>query len=235
MTTAVLSRLEPSENQYSDFSETMMNTLRESKCILKFDRCDFLFHKGEPAEYIYFIESGFLQLFRSSSDHREHSIIVLGAGDWVGYRDALSGGFYLHDARSIRKTTVYRFSNSSLSKAMQENPSFSYLLIQEMSKGWAESEEKVYTLSGRRIYERLAEFLLQLEKRSYANQNADSNCVELILPITRHILASLLGTTKETITRSLSDFKNRGWIDIEKNKIFLLKKEPLLRLVESSS
>lgn len=40
------------------------------------------------------------------------------------------------------------------------------VLIQEMIKGWTESEERIYTLNGRKIYERLAEFLLKLEKEN---------------------------------------------------------------------
>ena len=232
-TTKVPNKLESNQIQYTDFSETMMGQLKESKCILNYERSDFLFRKGEQAEYIYFVQSGFIQLFRSSLDHKEHSLIVLGAGEWIGYRDALSGGFYQHDARSLRQTTVYRFPNSSLSLAMKENPTFMSVLIQEMIKGWTESEERIYTLNGRRIYERLAEFLLKLEKREFANKEEKSIPIELSLPITRQVLASLLGTTKESIIRALSDFKNRGWIDVYRDKIFLLNKESLIRLVES--
>lgn len=53
-----------------------------------------------------------------------------------------------------------------LSLAMKENPTFMSVLIQEMIKGWTESEERIYTLNGRKIYERLAEFLLKLEKEN---------------------------------------------------------------------
>jgi CRP/FNR family transcriptional regulator len=116
---------------------------------------------------------------------------------------------------------------------MKENPTFMSVLIQEMIKGWTESEERIYTLNGRRIYERLAEFLLKLEKREFANKEEKSIPIELSLPITRQVLASLLGTTKESIIRALSDFKNRGWIDVYRDKIFLLNKESLIRLVES--
>lgn len=217
---------------YSSFSEAMMENLQESKCQLEFDRNEFLFCKGDPAEYIYFIQSGFIQLFRSSADQKEHSIIILGAGEWLGYRDALSGAYYQHDARSLRKTTVYRYASSEFSKAMKENLSFAYLLIQEMIKGWTESEEKIYTLNGKRIYERLAEFLLKLEKQTPEAKKEHSKRIELDIPITRQVLASLLGTTKESVIRTLSDFKSRGWIEIEKDKIFLLNKEPLMRLVE---
>jgi CRP-like cAMP-binding protein len=45
-------------------------------------------------------------------------------------------------------------------------------------------------------------------------------------------MASCIGTTKETIIRSLTDFKDRNWIQIEKNRIEIINKKALYRLAE---
>jgi CRP/FNR family transcriptional regulator len=59
--------------------------------------------------------------------------------------------------------------------------------------------------------------------------NKDS---ELTIDVTRDVMATCIGTTKETLIRSLSDFKDRKWIGINKNKIELLNRKVLSDLAE---
>nr|MBP6740734.1 winged helix-turn-helix domain-containing protein [Leptospiraceae bacterium] len=52
------------------------------------------------------------------------------------------------------------------------------------------------------------------------------------IDVTRDVMATCIGTTKETLIRSLSDFKDRKWIGINKNKIELLNRKVLSDLAE---
>ena len=65
--------------------------------------------------------------------------------------------------------------------------------------------------------------------------NAANKDSELTIDVMREVMATCIGTTKETVIRSLADFKKRNWINIENNKFVILNRKNLLDLAEIAS
>jgi CRP/FNR family transcriptional regulator len=63
-------------------------------------------------------------------------------------------------------------------------------------------------------------------------QDAAGGSAELILNITREVMATCIGTKTETLIRSLADFKDRNWIELDKNKITIVNRKALVDLSE---
>jgi len=55
--------------------------------------------------------------------------------------------------------------------------------------------------------------------------------IEVELPITRAELASMVGTSRETVTRMLSEMRRKGIIDMKRQKITVLNERELMRCV----
>jgi CRP/FNR family transcriptional regulator len=70
--------------------------------------------------------------------------------------------------------------------------------------------------------------LLSLRKDTLAESH------DFDFPLTRETLASLMGTTTESVIRTLSDFRSRGWIDYHDGKISLSNERELEKLVVES-
>ena len=86
-------------------------------------------------------------------------------------------------------------------------------------------EDTIACYISKQIHSRLADLLITFSDAA----NKDS---ELTIDVTRDVMATCIGTTKETLIRSLSDFKDRKWIGINKNKIELLNRKVLSDLAE---
>ncbi|MEQ9366448.1 MAG: cyclic nucleotide-binding domain-containing protein, partial [Leptospirales bacterium] len=102
---------------FKSLSADVVERLSEHKRTYTFTRGETVFGLGDEATHFYCVRSGRLQVYRSSPC-REQSFKIAKAGDWMGYRDALSGGVYQHGVRCLSEATVCKFPRSVLDECM---------------------------------------------------------------------------------------------------------------------
>lgn len=188
-----------------------LSVINEQKKFSFFKKGTFLFKYGEKASKFYCIQSGLVRTYRTSSSGREQTFLIHGSGDWIGCRDILISETYNHSAICMNDVEACIIDKNILNQIL-ENSNFKLELLKEMAKSWKDSENQIFSLGTKQIHSKLAEFLISINQNN-GNQN------EITLTITREIIASIIGTTTESVIRALSDFKARDWIDIDKNKI----------------
>lgn len=221
-----------------------------------YSKGDIIFKMDGESKYYHCIMKGSVQLYRHSAN-REQSFAIVGQGTWIGYRDALAGIPYQHNARCLGPMTACRVEREILDDFIKQFPSFTTAVLKDVADGWIESERQSYNLGARKTIERLADFLLGLKRDSLkpeelegefdeesesatgypeamAPEGSDSGIVEVEFPLTRETVASLIGTTTESVIRTLSDFKARGWIEFANGKIRIINEKELIRLVSES-
>jgi CRP/FNR family transcriptional regulator len=222
---------------FRGLSDRGMEEIESHKITRAYSRGETIFHQGDESSYFYCVSSGSVQIFRNSP-YREQSFTIAKEGDWLGFRDALTGEDYQHNARVLKAATVCRVPREKLQEILVHEPGFAREVSMELATGWRAAEMQSYNLGARNIMERLADFLLGLRQKSAqasaARAEANSEYPEADLPLTREVIATLLGSSTESIIRALSDFKARGWIDTKKGKV-VFRDEPALEriLVES--
>ena len=170
-----------------------------------------IFKAGDEATHFFCIRSGHVRTFKSNHGGREQTFLIKSEGDWVGCRDVIIDNQYNYTAICMDDVVVCSIPKQQM-KALNSEPNFQAEMIKEMAKSWRDSEERIYSLGTKQIHSKLAEFLLMYYRSNDCQE-------ELTLPITREVIASIIGTTTESVIRALSDFKAREWINLEKNRI----------------
>ncbi|MFB5650560.1 Crp/Fnr family transcriptional regulator [Leptospira wolffii] len=183
-----------------------------------------LFSEGDTAHGFYIVESGSFRSFRSSaSAGKQQTFQFYGPGNWMGIRDAVYGGKYLHHAIALEDSSVFFIEEDELKRLLQSDSEFQNSVFYQVAKDSVEAENKIYSLGTRQVHAKLSEFLLQF---------MDGQSGEVDLPFTREVMASVIGVTTETLVRALTDLKSRNWIDIDKRKIFVKDELALRRLLD---
>lgn len=218
---------EAQKTPWSNLPPAETARLEASKTTLSFKRGDIIFKAGDPADRVFCVGEGQVQLFREGRS-REQTFHICGPATWIGYRDALAGLHLQHNARCLTNVTICTLPRDLVVEFSQSYPDFSSAILGNLARGWVDSEQQSYNLGVRKTRERLADYLLQL-----AAEDADSvSSGETIqFPLTREVLATVLGTTTESVVRALSDFKARGWIATTRGEIRILKPVELERVV----
>lgn len=191
--------------------DSFLNQISSEKEGMVIKKGTILFKAGDPADSFYCIKSGLVRTYRMSGHGKEQTFQIKTTGDWAGCRDVILSDTYYYTAVCMNDVQACSFPKSVI-QDLNSNPVFQHELLVQMAKSWRDSENQIYSLGTKQIHSKLAEFLITFYKSNDCHE-------EVTLSVTREIIASIIGTTTESVIRSLSDFKAREWIDIDKNKI----------------
>ena len=108
---------------------------------------------------------------------------------------------------------------------LNHNRDIANKFIKLLSDNLADREERLLKLAYNSVRKRVAEALLLVEKQ-YQQQAGDKTQIS----ITREDLASIVGASKETVIRTLADFKDEKLIDSQGSRIFILNSEKLAKM-----
>ncbi len=183
-----------------------------------------IFLEGNAAQWLYFIEQGQVKTYKTSEEGKELVTGLLGKGDFLGYMALLNDAQgYTETATALEETEVSLIPPEDFFKLLHGNREVSGKFIKMLSHHLADREEQLLHVAYHSVRQRVAEALLKL-----AQPGPEAGAPPTI-NIAQKDLAGLVGTVKETVTRTLADFKDEGLIRIDRMKITLLDQEGLRR------
>ena len=213
------------------FSDLPAEVLKRIDAVVlerNYKKGESIFLEGEPGEGLHFVRTGRVKIVKTAEDGREHIIKFLKAGEI--FAEVLLFNHLPYPAASVavEDSRVGLIRNEDLEKLILENNALALLLIRSLSQRLLYAQQKIKELALQDVPARTAELLLRLSREQGIRDAAGKPLLEL--PESRQELAGLMGTSRETLSRTLSDFKRRKWISMEGNRIVLLQEEQLLEL-----
>ncbi len=180
-----------------------------------------LFTTGQPLNGWYCVKKGKIRIYRVSSGGKEQTYRIAGPGDWIGHREMIEESDSHFNAVSLQESEIC-FIPRSVWPSLLNNRSFTLALLGNLSHQLNRAEEMIFAMGTKKLHARLAELLLLL---------ADEDETRTI-SLTRELMSTMVGSTTETIVRALSDFKDRKWVEVEKNRITLLDRAALKEMAQ---
>ena len=191
---------------------------------------EFTYKKGteiygekEPAEYVYQVKSGAVRSYKLLSDGRRQIGAFHLAGDIFGLEN---GSEHRFTAEAIVDTTVRLIKRQSLEMVAESDPMVARNLLSMTTNNLQHAEDHMLLLGRKTSLERVAAFLLEMDKRLTA-------AGVIALPMTRRDIADYLGLTLETVSRALShlhELSILGFIGKNQRQIVLLDRRQLANL-----
>jgi len=219
-----------SSGVFCGLAEEHVELLDHEKVVYTYDRGQALFYEGHSATTIYSIYAGRIRLFKIGRKDEETTIRLLGPGDVVGYRAMLAGEPYAATAEAIETATVCAISRDTLFKLLKQSPELAMEMLARLSRELRTSEDQMIALLQESVRQRTARLLLWLADQGNAGERG-----AIDLPLQRKELAQMVGTTPETLSRTLRHFSDRGLIEVSRDKILIRNAVPLKRLAHSEN
>jgi CRP/FNR family transcriptional regulator len=165
-----------------------------------------VFREGDPAGKVFTLMDGTAKLTRLLPDGKQQVVGFRFAGDIIGYttRDT-----YPFDAELLTDARLCRLDRSRLSGLLKRYPMLESRLLDLCVQELAATQEQLVTVGRRTAEARVAAFLLSLVA-ARRRRGAVGRLLEM--PMTRADIADFLGLTLETVSRTLTSFRKRGWI-----------------------
>ena len=204
-------------------SAAMLGNLMTTRSVA---RGHVVFREGDPGDRLFVVMDGKVKISRSAADGRENLLAVLGTGEMFGELSLFDPGPRTASVSAITDSTLASLDHDDLRPLLAERPGVSVELLQALAQRLRRTNEAMADLVFTDVPGRVAKALLDLsEKFGVAEQEG----IRVRHDLTQEELAQLVGASRETVNKALSEFAHRGWLRIEGRSVLLLDSERLAR------
>lgn len=187
----------------------VMEELLQGRSVYRYGKNQQIFAEGQSPKFLYYIKSGKVRIFKSSSDGKDLVIDLCGETDFIGYTALIQNTHYRESAESIDTAELILVPRSEFQQLLRINLTFSYKFNQILACSLAHKNSHLVGIAYNSLRQKVAEALLQV-KRKYAPSEQESFAIHM----NREVLANIAGTAKESLIRTLGEFKSERLIEV---------------------
>ena len=173
-----------------------------------FQAKQMIFRQGDPADAVYYIKAGKVQIMVTSEHGKEGVIAMLEAGNFLGEGCLAGQPLRMASASATSKSTIVRIAKATMIRVLHEHAAFSELftayVLSRNIQIEADLVDQLFNSSERR----LARLLLLL-----SNFGKEGTMETIIPMINQDILAARVGTTRSRINFFMNKFRKLGFIE----------------------
>jgi len=190
----------------------VMNLLEKisiGKKVMNSAKREKIFSQGDPADAIFFIQSGKVKITVVSAGGKEAVIAMLGPHNFLGEGALVGQSLRVSTATVLEPAVIFRIEKLAMVRALQEQSDLSEKFIAALLARNIALEEDLCDQLFNHSEKRLARVLLKL-----ARMSQHGSVGERSLPMLSHeTLAEMVGTTRSRITYFMNKFRTMGLID----------------------
>ena len=177
---------------------------------------------GSHPNFLYFITKGKVKTFKTDKLGNEFITGLHKQGDFLGYIDLLENSPYTETALALEDAEVCTVKRDVFFALIYNNRDVANKFIKMLSDSVFEREERLLKLAYQSVRKRVAEALIQLQEK-YKQEGIEV----FTMAISRDDLSGIVGASKETVIRTLTDFREEGLVQITGSRITLVKPDKL--------
>jgi CRP/FNR family cyclic AMP-dependent transcriptional regulator len=170
---------------------------------------DPLFSQGDPADCVFYLQTGRAKLTVVSESGKEATITLLVPGDFIGEESIASvPGLRLATAIAITACTALRIGRDEMIRVMREQPGFSDIFVKFLLARGMRTQADLVDQLFNSSEKRLARILLLMAEFGQPGEPES-----LIPDITQETLAEMIGTTRSRVSFFMNRFRDHGFIE----------------------
>ena len=182
---------------------------------------DSIVKTNDPGDALFVVRSGKVKVSLLGKNGKELILDFLESGDFFGEMSLVDGEPRSADVICMNKCTVLRLDRREFLKAVRSFPTMAINIMTELCVRLRKADSTLGSLALLDVFGRVARFVL--EKADEEGEDRDEGLWIPKLP-SQQQMANRLGTSRETVSRALSEFHKRGWLENE-DKGVLVKPE----------
>ncbi|OYU80302.1 MAG: transcriptional regulator, partial [Flavobacterium sp. BFFFF1] len=184
-----------------------------------FKKDQVVHYEGDKALGVYFVLSGKIKTVKLALDGRELITNIYQADDFLGINIILSNTPYTDTATALEDSLLCFFPKAQFEELLHVYPDIAEKFLQLLSREVRDKDTHLLQLAYQSVRKRIAESILRLFRKQDVIQDS--------VTISRDDLAALSGTASETVSRTLTEFRNEGLIEKNGNALRILNHDKI--------
>ncbi|MBK7434345.1 MAG: response regulator [Chitinophagaceae bacterium] len=206
--------------------KSSIQKITEDRNINRYKKKQIVYTEGNHPNRLFFVLKGKVKAYKTNDEGKELVTELYRPGDFLGHIALLEGSVYHDTAAAMEDTELAIIPREEFDELMHTNPELSQKFIQLLANNVSSLEDKLVGLAYDSLRKKVANALIVLQKKYQ-----DAGETSFVIDINRESLATIAGTAKESLIRTLSDFKTEKLVDIAEGKITILNLKKLENMV----
>jgi CRP-like cAMP-binding protein len=202
--------------------------LREARPI-RYVKGDNVFEQDEEAHSFFVLLHGHLRVTKLTPAGQQVVVRFVTPGEIFGVAMAIGRTAYPGTATAVVDSIALAWPSSAWPRLVAAHPSLAANTLQTVGSRLQEAHTRVVEMSTEQVERRVAHALLRLAKQ--AGRKVEQG-VQIDFPISRQDVAEMTGTTLHTVSRILSAWEDRGFVDGGRQRIVIREPHKLLVIAE---
>ena len=177
-----------------------------------------IFNQHDSGGGLYLILAGSVKIWRTARDGRDVTVAVLHEGNFFGEMSLLDGQPRSASATAIQAARLLVLDREHFQRHVLAQPHIVAKLLRELSKRLRAADQAIEHLALGSVHDRLFHLLGHLGRR--APLKGGKGLIERAP--THQELAEMVGSSRETVTRTLAALEKKSLIAIDRRRITLL-------------
>jgi CRP/FNR family transcriptional regulator, cyclic AMP receptor protein len=184
------------------------------------------FEQGDSGQRLYMVISGKVKLCRRAGDGRESLFAVVGPSDMFGELSVFDPGPRTASATAITDVYAAALDRDVMQAWIADRPVIAERLLRVLARRLRRTDHELSHLIFTDVTGRVAKQLLRLARQFGVQEDG---AVRVTHDLTQEELGQLVGSSRETVNKVLSDFCQRGWIRVDGKTVLITDSERLAR------
>jgi CRP/FNR family transcriptional regulator, cyclic AMP receptor protein len=204
---------------FATLTDAEFQSLEHVFLVRSFPKNQVIFMEEETGKYMYIVLAGKVKITKATAGGKESLLAIHQAGDFFGEMALLDGKTSPATVSAMEDCRIATVSAHDFHTLLMRNEKVVKQIIQVLCTRLRQVWAQVQSLSYSTADSRIKAGILQLSQKHGV---ADSRGIIINLKITHQELAEMVGTSRETVTRTLARLQESGVLQIEQRRMILL-------------
>jgi CRP/FNR family cyclic AMP-dependent transcriptional regulator len=188
--------------------KVFLSKVNGGRTISDYRKDQIVYRQGDPADSVFFIQSGKVKLTVVSEQGKEAVIAILGPGDFFGEGCLNGHPLRIATTRAVDECVITRLEKAAMVAALHDEPDFAELFMSYLLTRSSRIEEDLIDQLFNSSEKRLARLLLLL-----ANFGKEGRAAPIVGKFSQETLAEMIGTTRSRVSFFMNKFRKLGFIE----------------------
>jgi CRP/FNR family transcriptional regulator, cyclic AMP receptor protein len=211
---------------FRDLNEQEIEKIVQISLSRTWKKNSYIFLQGEPLDNVYFIDDGRVKIYKSDVNGREQIVSILKKGEMFPHVGFFRKGSYPANAEVLEKATLVVVPIAKFESVLIENPELCIKVFNVLGEKIVDLQNRLEEQILNNTYEQIIKLLIRLGEK-HGTKNEDGNVV-LKNEFTNKDLANMIGTTRETVSRTLTKMKKEELIEMDEEGNMIIDPDTLM-------
>lgn len=209
---------------FKELEEDELNHIVEIAQTRLYRRKLYVFMQEDPLDRVFFIHSGKIKIYKTDSSGREQIVSVLEPGEMFPHAGFFRKGRYPAHAEILEEAQLIVVPIEQFEKILLSNPTLCIEIFNVLGEKIVDLQNRLEEQILHNTYEQIIMLFLRLCK---TNGERIGEYYKMTTQFTNRELANMIGTSRETVNRTISQLKKKKFLFTDKNGFYLVHRESL--------